>query len=237
MRTPLRAAFRLALTGCLGLAAFLALATTGRAADPEKALPDSTLFFFKVKNVAELRESFKQTSFGQLLADPAMKPLKDDASAKLEEGEQGHQGEAGRDPRRAVLAPAGHRTAGDRLQVRPQDAGGAADLGRRRLQRPEDDRSHDQVDRTGQAGRRQGRHRVVQGPDAAHHPGSQGGRQAGPSAIDLDQRGDRLPHRHRPRRPQGPDLARRWPVGLAGLGRRLRQDQGQARRRAGLLVP
>ncbi len=85
MRTPLRAAFRLALTGCLGLAAVSALATTGRAADPEKALPDSTLFFFKVKNVAELRESFKQTSFGQLLADPAMKPLKEDAAAKVEE--------------------------------------------------------------------------------------------------------------------------------------------------------
>ena len=85
MRTPLRAAFRLALTGCLGLAALSALATPGRAADPEKTLPDSTLLFFKVKNVAELRDSFKQTSFGQLLADPAMKPLKDDAAKKVEE--------------------------------------------------------------------------------------------------------------------------------------------------------
>jgi hypothetical protein len=84
MRTPLRAAFRLALTGCLGLAAVSALATSGHAADPEKTLPDSTLFFFKVKNVAELRESFKQTSFGQLLADPALKPLEDDAAGKVE---------------------------------------------------------------------------------------------------------------------------------------------------------
>ena len=84
MRTPLRAAFRLALTGYLGLAAASALATATRAADPEKTLPDSTLFFVKVKNVAELRESFKQTGFGQLLADPAMKPLKDDTAAKLE---------------------------------------------------------------------------------------------------------------------------------------------------------
>ena len=85
MRTPLRAAFRLALTGCLGLAALSVAAATGRAADPEKTLPDSTLFFFKVKNVAELRESFKKTSFGQLLADPAMKPLEDDFAGKLEE--------------------------------------------------------------------------------------------------------------------------------------------------------
>ena len=83
MRTPLRAARRLALTGCLGLAFIPALATSGRAAEPEKTLPDSTLFFFKVKNVAELRESFKQTSFGRLLADPAMKPLKDDTAAKV----------------------------------------------------------------------------------------------------------------------------------------------------------
>jgi hypothetical protein len=89
MRTPLRAAFRLALTGCLGLAAFSALATTGRAADPEKVLPDSTLFFFKVKNVAELRESFKQTSFGHLLADPAMKPIKEDSKVKTEESSKG----------------------------------------------------------------------------------------------------------------------------------------------------
>ncbi len=43
------------------------------------------MLFLKVKNVAELRESFKQTGFGQLLADPAMKPLKDDSAAKLED--------------------------------------------------------------------------------------------------------------------------------------------------------
>jgi hypothetical protein len=85
MRTPLRAAFRLVLTGCLGLAAFSALVSTGRAADPEKAMPDSTLFFLKVKNVAELRESFKQTGFGQLLADPAMKPLKEDSAVRIEQ--------------------------------------------------------------------------------------------------------------------------------------------------------
>src|SRR6185312_11074707 len=76
---------RLALTGCLGLAAISALAAPSFAADPEKTLPDSTLFFFKVKNVAELRESFKQTSFGQLLADPALKPLEDDAAHRVEQ--------------------------------------------------------------------------------------------------------------------------------------------------------
>ncbi len=85
MRIPLRATLRLALTGWLGLATVSALATAVRAADPEKTLPDSTLFFFKVKNVAELRESFKQTGFGQILVDPALKPVKDDITAKLED--------------------------------------------------------------------------------------------------------------------------------------------------------
>ncbi len=83
MRTPLRAAFRLALTGCLGLVVVSALASSSSAADPEKVLPDSTLFFFKVKNVSELRESFQQSSFGQLLADPAMKPFKEDVISKV----------------------------------------------------------------------------------------------------------------------------------------------------------
>jgi hypothetical protein len=83
MRTPLRAAFRLALSGCLGLVAIAALGSSSLAADPEKMLPDSTLFFFKVKNVAELRESFQQSSFGQLLADPAIKPMKEDTIGKL----------------------------------------------------------------------------------------------------------------------------------------------------------
>ena len=85
IRTPLRAALRFALSGCLALATVSALAPLGHAAaEPEKVLPDSTLFFFKVKNFAEFREAFKQSQFGQLLADPAIKPLKDDIRSKLE---------------------------------------------------------------------------------------------------------------------------------------------------------
>jgi len=34
--------------------------------------------------VAELREAFGKTDFGRLIADPAMKPLKDDVDAHLE---------------------------------------------------------------------------------------------------------------------------------------------------------
>ena len=84
IRTPLRAALRFASSGCLGLATLAALATVSHAAaDPEKVLPDSTLFFFNVKNVAEFREGFNQSQFGQLLADPAIKPLKDSIQDKL----------------------------------------------------------------------------------------------------------------------------------------------------------
>ncbi len=82
MRIPLRTALRLALTGCLGLAALAASAT---AAEPEKVLPDSTLFFFKVKDVAELRGSFGKSQFGQLLADPALKPLKESIGEKVDQ--------------------------------------------------------------------------------------------------------------------------------------------------------
>ena len=84
IRTPLRAALRFALSGCLGLATVSALATVSHAAaEPEKVLPDSTLFFFNIKNVAELRDGFNQSQFGQLLADPAIKPIKDDLMQKL----------------------------------------------------------------------------------------------------------------------------------------------------------
>jgi len=84
IRTPLRVALRFALSGCLGLASVSALATFSHAAtEPEKVLPDSTLFFFNIKNVSELRDGFGQSQFGRLLADPAIKPLKDSVSEKL----------------------------------------------------------------------------------------------------------------------------------------------------------
>ncbi len=85
MRTPLRAALRLASTGCLGLAVLMTLVGAGHAADPEKVLPDSTLLLIKVKDVAQLREAFGQSAFGQLLADPALKPLKDNVIEKLDQ--------------------------------------------------------------------------------------------------------------------------------------------------------
>src|SRR5215213_6338890 len=86
MRTSMRAAFRLALAGGLGLAGLTLVAAQGRAATPpEKILPNSTVAFLKVNNTAALRESFKQSQFGRLWGDPGMKAWRDDFAAKLDD--------------------------------------------------------------------------------------------------------------------------------------------------------
>ena len=87
MRTPIRAANRLAFTGFLCLAGLLTTAApVSAAAPPENALPDSTFVFVKVKDVASLREAFRQSQFGQLVNDSALKPFRDDVIEKLDAG-------------------------------------------------------------------------------------------------------------------------------------------------------
>ncbi len=89
MRTSLRAAFRLALAGGLALAGLSLAPSVGRAATaPEKTLPPSTFVFVKVDNASQLRKAFSASQMGQLLADPALKPMKDQLSAALEEPNQ-----------------------------------------------------------------------------------------------------------------------------------------------------
>ncbi|MBX6313839.1 MAG: hypothetical protein IRY99_13125 [Isosphaeraceae bacterium] len=86
MRTALLAAARPALVGWLGLAVVCLTPTVSRAAGPaEKALPGTTFALIKADSVAKLRAAFEKSQYGQLLADPAMKPLKDDIARKLEE--------------------------------------------------------------------------------------------------------------------------------------------------------
>lgn len=85
MRISLRSAVARGLT----LAGLLLAPVAARAADPvERALPPSTLAFLKVENAQQLREAFAQTQAGQLLADPAMKPLKDRFAQLLEQPSQ-----------------------------------------------------------------------------------------------------------------------------------------------------
>jgi len=88
MRIPMRAALRLALAGWLGLAGLSLVAAQGRAQTtepPEKVLPSSTVAFLKFKNAAALRESFRQSQFGQLWNDPGLKAWKEDVAERLDE--------------------------------------------------------------------------------------------------------------------------------------------------------
>jgi hypothetical protein len=86
MRTPKRAALRLALAGWLGLAALSLVAAQGRAATPpEKILPDSTIGLLKINDAPALREAFRQSQFGQLWNDPAMKAWKENLADRLDD--------------------------------------------------------------------------------------------------------------------------------------------------------
>ncbi|MDB5351048.1 MAG: hypothetical protein JWN86_2295 [Planctomycetota bacterium] len=86
MRIAMRSAVTFALFGGVALAGVLTATASSRAAGPaEKALPDSTFAYLKIDNVAKLRQGFKASQIGQLLADPALQPLKQDLIAKLEE--------------------------------------------------------------------------------------------------------------------------------------------------------
>lgn len=68
------------------LAGVLSLPAPTQAQSPaERVLPSSTLGFLKTKSASDLREAVKTTQIGQLLADPALKPLIDDVSAKLDD--------------------------------------------------------------------------------------------------------------------------------------------------------
>ncbi len=51
----------------------------------EKALPASTVGYLKIEDASKLRAQFKASQFGQLLADPAIEPLKQDVIAQMEE--------------------------------------------------------------------------------------------------------------------------------------------------------
>jgi hypothetical protein len=82
-----RAVSRLACAGLVSLAGLTLWAAPGSAAVPaEQTLPGSTLALVKINDAAGLRAAFGQSQLGQLLADPAMTPLKDDVKGKLEAG-------------------------------------------------------------------------------------------------------------------------------------------------------
>ncbi|WP_165074065.1 hypothetical protein [Paludisphaera rhizosphaerae] len=78
------AILRLALVGWLGLTGLGACANLAAAATPpEQVLPDSTLFFLKINDVAKFREAFRGTSYGRLWNDPALADLRADLAEKI----------------------------------------------------------------------------------------------------------------------------------------------------------
>lgn len=96
MRMPLRSLIRPVVCGWLGLAVMGLFAAPSRAAAPaEKALPGSTVLFLKVNNAAAFREAVRQSELGQLWADPAMKPLRDDTAGKLDDASNKLKGTVG----------------------------------------------------------------------------------------------------------------------------------------------
>jgi hypothetical protein len=52
----------------------------------EQLLPQETLFFFSIPDVPTLVESWNDTTYGKLLAEPKLQPFLDDVKAKLKEG-------------------------------------------------------------------------------------------------------------------------------------------------------
>ncbi len=87
MRMAKRAILRLALVGWLGLSGFSGLTANlaQAAAPPERVLPDSTVFLVKVADIKALREAFRQSQYGQLWNDPALKDFRDDIAGKLKD--------------------------------------------------------------------------------------------------------------------------------------------------------
>ena len=87
MHMAKRAILRLALVGWLGLSGFSGLTANlaQAAAPPERVLPDSTVFLVKVADINALRESFRQSQYGQLWNDPALKDFRDDIAGKLKD--------------------------------------------------------------------------------------------------------------------------------------------------------
>ncbi|MEW4570257.1 hypothetical protein AB1L88_20515 [Tautonia sp. JC769] len=78
MRFPTRVLAGSALLGVLTAAVPVAAQVPD-----ENALPSSTLAIVKAKSASDLREALGRSQIGQLLADPAMEPLKEDVRAKL----------------------------------------------------------------------------------------------------------------------------------------------------------
>jgi len=87
IQTAKRAIRRSALIGWLGLLGLTGLPAhpAQAATPPERILPDTTVFLFKLNDVKSFRESFRNSQYGQLWNDPSLKDFKDELALKLED--------------------------------------------------------------------------------------------------------------------------------------------------------
>src|SRR4051794_3934427 len=87
MRMAKRAILRLALVGWVGLSGLSGLGANlaQAAAPPEQVLPESTVLLLKVNDVNSLREAFRQSQYGQLWNDPALKDFREDLASKMKD--------------------------------------------------------------------------------------------------------------------------------------------------------
>ena len=109
MHTAKRAIRRLALIGWLGLFGLTGLSAhlAQAAAPPERVLPDSTIFLFKLNDVKSFREAFRGSQYGQLWNDPAFKDFRDELGQKLEDAVQDAQGADRRQLKELLELPKG----------------------------------------------------------------------------------------------------------------------------------
>jgi len=111
MHTAKRAMSRLALVGGLGLLGAVMAATPAlAAAPPERVLPDSTIFVFKINDTKAFREAFRGSHYGQLWNDPAMKDFRDELAQKFEDASRPLKEKIGVNPFELLQLPQGSVT-------------------------------------------------------------------------------------------------------------------------------
>jgi hypothetical protein len=97
MQTVQRAIHPWAVFGWLGLVSLLGLPApmAEAAAPPERALPESTVFFVKINNFKLFRDALSKSQYGQLWNDPSFKAFRDEFSQNLEDSSSAVKGKVG----------------------------------------------------------------------------------------------------------------------------------------------
>jgi hypothetical protein len=97
MRTVQRAIHPWAVFGWLGLVSLVGLPApmAEAAATPERALPESTVFFLKINNLKSFRDAISKSQYGQIWNDPSFKVFRDELGQNLEDSTSAVKGKVG----------------------------------------------------------------------------------------------------------------------------------------------